>query len=273
MNPTIEVPGPASDRLARKVALVVGGGSTGDFPGTGSATAMLLARHGARIGVMGRSSEHTDRTVKSIVAAGGEAMSVLGDATSPFDCQRVVDAVVDRYGRLDVLVNNLGFTPREPLMEIGAEIWDRTVDVNLKAVVLMTRCALPHLGAAEGASVINVGSIAGLRGGGMGAYGMTKGGLVSLTRALAAELGPRDIRVNCIVPGHLHTPMGATLGEQFRELRKQITFLGTEGTGWDLAWAAVFLASDESRYITAVTLPVDGGASEELPIMAFLRLT
>jgi NAD(P)-dependent dehydrogenase (short-subunit alcohol dehydrogenase family) len=169
-------------------------------------------------------------------------------------------------------VNNLGFTPRDLLMDISDEVWDQTLAVNLKAVVVMTRCALPSLTAAAGASVINVGSIAGLRGGGMGAYGTTKGGLVALTRALAAELGTRGIRVNCIVPGHLYTPMGATLGDEYRELRKQITFLGTEGTGWDLAWAAVFLASDESRYITSVTLPVDGGASEDLPLTAMLRL-
>jgi len=267
--------GPVSieGRLADKVTLVVGGGSTGDEPGTGSATARLFARQGARVAVMGRTSEHTNKTVGSVADDGGAAIAVLGDATLPADCARAVDAVIDTFGQLDVVVNNLGYAPRVPLMELEDDEWNRTFDVNLKAVVLMTRAALPHLRKSSGPSVINIGSIGGVRGGGAGAYGVSKGGLVALTRALASELGPDGIRVNCIVPGHLHTPMASNaMGERLRDARRQVSLLGVEGTGWDVGWTAVFLASDESRYITAASVPVDGGASEELPLSAILRM-
>lgn len=262
-------------RLAGRVALVVGGGTIDDeFPGTGSATAILLARAGAQVAVVGRTTERTERTCARITEAGGDALPVIADATVEADCERAVAETVSRFGRLDVLVNNLGMGTRGSVVDLTDEDWSRTFDINLRSVALMSKHAMPHLVAAGNASVVNVSSIAGLRAAGATAYSATKGGLMAMTQDMALAHGRDGVRVNCIVPGHLYTPIGSGFGdEKTRALKRDANMLQIEGTGWDVGWMAVFLASDEARFVTATSIPVDGGMSAVAPLAVVSRLT
>ena len=259
-------------RLAGKVAIVVGGGSTGETAGTGSAIAVLFAAQGAKVVVVGRSESNTSKTVAQIEAAGDEAVGVLGDATVDADCRRFAQSAVERFGHLDIVVNNLGTGAGPTVAAFDELAWDESMAVNLKSVLLMTKHALPHLVARETASIVNVGSVAGLQASGSIAYGTAKGGLIALTREMAGQLGPDGIRVNCVIPGHLATPMGARGGPGLGELRRKLSMVGIEGTGWDAAWAALFFASDESQYVTAAALPVDGGVTAQLTFSTYLRV-
>jgi NAD(P)-dependent dehydrogenase (short-subunit alcohol dehydrogenase family) len=233
---------------------------------------VLFAEQGARVAVVGRSVEHTERTVTRIVRDGGEAVALLGDATCAADCERIVACTIARFGRLDVLVNNLGIAAGGSVADVDPETWRRVLSVNLESVVLMSKHGIREMRKTGGGSIINVGSVAGLQASGSAAYGASKAGLIGLTREMAFAHGRDGIRVNCLVPGHLHTPMGAQGGDPMRELRRQVNMLGIEGTARDLAWAAVFLASDEARFITASALPVDGGVTAELTLAVSARL-
>jgi NAD(P)-dependent dehydrogenase (short-subunit alcohol dehydrogenase family) len=261
-------------RLAGKVAMVVGGGTVDpEWPGTGSATAILLGQEGAKVAVVGRSGEHTNLTCERIAEAGGEGLAVLADATSDEGCREAVAMAIERFGRLDVLVNNLGAGDRETVLTASDEAWERALDINLRSVVRMSRHALPHLIEAGSSSIINISSIAGLRAFGAAPYSATKGALVALTQDMAISHGPAGVRVNLIVPGHLNTPMGSGhQSEETRDLKRRASMLEVEGTGWDVGWTAVFLASDEARFITAATLPVDGGAAASGPIAVAAKL-
>jgi NAD(P)-dependent dehydrogenase (short-subunit alcohol dehydrogenase family) len=257
--PRIRDPG---GRLANRVALVTGAGSSGPLPGTGVAIAALFAVHGASVGVVDISAERSMNTVELIERAGGTSIAITADITRLAECERAVQEVAGRFGRLDILVNNAAIT--------GAggggaasdeEMWDRVIALDLTAVMLMSRSAVPHLRAAGGGAIVNISSIAAIRGMGGGAYGPAKAGVIGLTYDLAYSHGRDNIRVNCIAPGHLYTPMGDQGGPELRERRRRAGLLGTEGTAWDAAWAALFLASDESRWITGVVLPVDAGTT------------
>ena len=264
-----------SSRLDGKAAVVIGGGAVGtdpDLPGTGEASAILLARCGATVAVVGRSLENTRRTVERIVTEGGRAVAVLGDVTTTAGCESVVAEAMVGLGRLDIVVNNLGLAAGGSVEDCDDATWDDVIAVNLRAPIAVTRAAAPHLRAAGGGSVINIGSVAGLQASGSAAYGTTKAGLVGLTREMAASLGPDNVRVNCVVPGHLQTPFGDRGGEAMREMRRQISMLRREGTGWDVGWTVVFLASDEARFVTAATIPVDGGVTEQLTFATVVRL-
>jgi NAD(P)-dependent dehydrogenase (short-subunit alcohol dehydrogenase family) len=260
------------DRLAGKVALVVGGGSTGDYPGTGSAMARLFAAQGCRVGVVGRSEEHTRKTVDEITAAGHEAIAVLGDTTARDECERTVATVVEHFGPIDVLVNNVAVHKFVTVDDFDDEVWTEILDGNFKAPLLMTHFVAPHM-RGRGGSIINIGSVAGLQASGSIGYGTAKGALHTLTRDMAMALGPDGIRVNCVIPGHLHTPhvprTGA--GEEFRQLRVDLNMLGIEGNGWDAAWAALFFATDESRFVTAQSLVVDAGVTSVLGFVQAMR--
>jgi NAD(P)-dependent dehydrogenase (short-subunit alcohol dehydrogenase family) len=266
-------PEAAAGRLAGRTALVVGGGSTHEgWPGTGTATARLLAAAGARVAVMGRNRENTERTVRDITEAGGEAMTVQADATVEADVDRAVTEVVERFGGLDVLVNNLGVSTAGALDDLAVEDWHGAVRSNLTSVLLVTKRARPLLADSSCASIVNVGSVAGMRASGSIAYGTTKGALEAMTRELALELGAAGIRVNMVVPGHMYTPSGSQfMTDDARRLRVEMNMLGVEGTAWDIAWAALFLAGDESRFITSTTLVVDAGAAQSLPLLAVAR--
>jgi NAD(P)-dependent dehydrogenase (short-subunit alcohol dehydrogenase family) len=265
---------PTSGRLAGTVAVVVGGGATGpdpERPGTGEASARLLAASGATVAVVGRSAEHSEPTVERILAAGGEAAAFLGDARRAEHCGRIVAEVGSRFGRIDILVNNLGVAIGGSVADVDDATWDEVIAVNLRAPIAMSRAAVPWLRRAGG-SIVHVGSVAGIQASGSTPYGTTKAAVIGLTREMAASLGADGIRVNCVLPGHLDTPMADRAGGAPPELRRRLSMLDTVGTGWDVGWAVVFLSSAEARFITAITLPVDGGVTAQLTLAAFNRL-
>jgi NAD(P)-dependent dehydrogenase (short-subunit alcohol dehydrogenase family) len=171
----------------------------------------------------------------------------------------MVEAAVARWGGLDVLHNNVGIESRKDLLETTEEEWDQVLEVDLKTVFLATRAAVPAMIARGGGSVICVSSIAGHRGHGRTAYAAAKAGIEGFVRTVAVQLGPQGVRVNAIAPGTVWTPMVSGLGPEARERRRQATPLGTEGTGWDVGWGAVYLASEESRWVTGQVLVIDAG--------------
>jgi NAD(P)-dependent dehydrogenase (short-subunit alcohol dehydrogenase family) len=247
-------------RLEGKVAIVTGAGSRGPGVGNGKATAILFAREGARVLLVDQFSERMTDTLEIIKNEGGEAITFAGDVARLSDCQAVVTAAVKAFGKLDILHNNVGIDSMGTVVDINLEEWDHVMEVNLKSVVLMSRCAVPQMTAGGGGSIINISSVAALRPRGMEAYTTSKGAVISLTQAMAHSHGAAKVRVNCILPGPLYTPMVAEgMSEKTREGRRLSVPLQIEGTAWDVAWAAVFLASDEARWITGVSLPVDGG--------------
>jgi NAD(P)-dependent dehydrogenase (short-subunit alcohol dehydrogenase family) len=249
-------------RLDGRVAIVTGAGSSGPLPGIGVATAVLFASQGAHVGVVDISGDRAANTEKLIASAGGTSTAVVADITVATECERGVDQVIQQFGRLDILVNNAAVTAGGgDAATVDEAAWNRVVALNLNAVMLMSKSAVPHLRAAGGGSIVNMSSIAAIRGMGSGAYAATKAGVIGLTYDLAYSLGRDGIRVNCIAPGHLFTPMGNQGGDELRERRRRAGLLGTEGTAWDAAWAALFLASEESRWITGVVLPVDAGTT------------
>ncbi|MCY3957309.1 MAG: SDR family oxidoreductase [Chloroflexi bacterium] len=262
-------------RLAGKVAIVTGGGSNPGEIGTGRASCEVMAQEGARVLVADIAAENAQRTVDAIVEAGGEASRFVGDATSGDDCRAMVATAVERFGGLHVLMNNLGFRwgghdRRKGVAEMEEAVLMQAFDLNLKSAVLASKFAIPAMVASGGGSIINVSSIDGIAGArhrGV-AYSITKGALPILSRNTAAFHGREGIRANCIVPGHLQSAYQSRIKPEDRELRRRVTPLGTEGTPWDIAWAAVFLASDESRWVTGVTLPVDGGLFAAQPLLA-----
>jgi NAD(P)-dependent dehydrogenase (short-subunit alcohol dehydrogenase family) len=245
-------------RLAGKVAIVTGAGSRGPGYGNGKATATLFAREGAKVLCVDAVLERAQETVKQIAVAGGEAGAFAADVTRAADCRAMVAAAVEQYGRLDILHNNVGIESRTTIEEVTEEEWDRVMAVDLKSMMLTAQAALPRL-AERGGAITCVSSVAALRGHQRTAYAAAKAGVIGLVVTLAEQLGPRGIRVNAIAPGQVWTPMVAYHGEQGREERRRRTPLGTEGTAWDVAWAAVYLASDEARWVTGQTLVVDGG--------------
>src|ERR1700683_2851633 len=258
-------------RVAGKVAIVTGGGQVdGPGVGTGKATAILLARDGANVVLVDKDSERAAVTRTEIEQVGGRAVVSEGDVTNAADCERMINTAIDTFGRLDVLVNNVGVSKPGGILDTDEETWHQMLDVNLKSVYLVSRCAVPVMAANGGGSIINISSIGALRAIGYAAYSAARGGRISFTRERAGEVGPRGIRVNVGVPGFIQTPRnkgpGEKLGWDMQETRRRTAIvlpLGgvTEGTGWDIGYAALFFASDESNWISGQVLTVDGGAS------------
>ena len=263
-------------RLEGKVAIVTGAGSSGPGVGTGKASSILFAREGARVLLVDRVPKHAEETLATIQEEGGEASLFETDVTRASDCQAIVEAAQKRYGGLDVLFNNVGTNGPGNVIEVKEEDWDRVLDVNLKSMMLTSKYAVPKMIETGGGSIINMSSILGLRAGSQGAstpYAASKGGIIALTTSMAVHHGRDNIRVNCIAPGHLYTPLVAPiLTEEMRDLRRRAGPLGTEGTAWDVAWATVFLASDESRWISGVVLPVDAGLLATTPLSMLQHL-
>jgi NAD(P)-dependent dehydrogenase (short-subunit alcohol dehydrogenase family) len=249
-----------SGRLAGKVAIVTGAGSSGPELGNGKATAILFAREGATVLCADAAEDRARETAEAITTEGGVACAFRADVCRAADCESMVDAAVERYGRLDVLHNNVGISVRADVLEVSEEQWDRVMAVNVKSIVLAAKYAIPHMVRAGGGSIINISSIAALRANQSTPYSTSKAAVIGLTRSMAGDHGRQGIRVNCIVPGQIYGPMVAPrMDAALRETRRQASALGTEGNGWDVAWAAVFLASDEARWVTGVALPVDAG--------------
>jgi NAD(P)-dependent dehydrogenase (short-subunit alcohol dehydrogenase family) len=252
-----------ADRLKGKVALVTGAGSRAAGVGNGKAVATLFAREGAKVVCADQVLERAAETVASIEAEGGEALAVAADVTKRAECERMVAAAVERYGRLDILHNNVGIGSRQGIREITEEEFDRVVAINLKSMVFASQAAVPHMEAAGGGAIINISSIAALRHyRGTLAYQTTKAGVIGLTINLAGDLGEKRIRVNCIAPGQVWTPMAAShMSPARRAERQRSGFIQEEGTAWDIAWAAVYLASDEARWVTGQVLVIDAGVT------------
>jgi len=250
--------------LTGKVAMVTGGGSRGAGIGNGRAAAILLARAGAKVMVVDRSEEAAEKTVSQIWEEGGEAFGHVADVTSETDCQKMVATAVERYGRLDVLDNNVGIGSRSTVADEQLEDWNRVMEVNVTSMMLASKHAIPVMvDSGDGGAIVNVSSISALRPRGAAAYSTSKGAIIAFSRNMAVELGPQGIRVNCVAPGPVYTPMVASGGmsDAAREARRQASVMGREGTGWDIGNAVLYLASDLARYVTGQTLVIDGGAT------------
>jgi NAD(P)-dependent dehydrogenase (short-subunit alcohol dehydrogenase family) len=226
---------------------------------------LLLAKAGARVAVVDRDRALADRTVAMIAEAGGEALSVSADVTRESDCKGIVESVITRYGRLDVLDNNVGIGSRGSVIEETLDNWQRVMRVNVESMFLMSKYSVPAM--TSGGAVVNVSSISAILPRGLTAYTTSKGAVISLTKAMAVDHGERNIRVNCVLPGPVYTPMvyGRGMSEQARETRRKAALLPVEGSGWDVGQAVLFLSSPMARYITGQALIVDGGVTLKGP--------
>ncbi|MBP0466398.1 SDR family oxidoreductase [Roseomonas sp. PWR1] len=257
-------------RFDGQVAIVTGAGSResgteATTVGNGRAIATLLARRGAKVLLLDVQRGWLDGTEAMIRAEGGVCAPFVGDVSKDADCAAAVAEAVRLWGRLDVLVNNVGISgPAGDATVLDIEAWDHGMAVNVKSVMLMARHAVPEMRKQGAGAIVNLASIAGLQGGHPGLlYATTKGAIVQMTRAMAAHHGGDLVRVNAVAPGYVYTPMVASRGmsEELRQQRANSGLLKVEGTAWDVAEAACFLASQSARWITGVTLPVDAGRS------------
>jgi len=250
-------------RLEDKVAIVTGAGSQTSGIGNGRAAAILFAREGARVLIVDQNRSAAEETLEAIRKEGGEAEVFIGDVTRAEDCAAVVNRALAFWGKLDILDNNVGISGPGNVVEVQEDLWDHVMAVNVKSMMLMSKFAVPAMAAKKGGSIINISSISALRPRGLTPYSASKGAVIALTRAMAVDHAKDGIRVNCIAPGPVYTPMvfGKGMSEELRDRRRKASPLGIEGTGWDVGYAALFLASDEGRYITGVVLPVDGGVT------------
>jgi len=261
--------GPEDDPgLSGKVAIVSGGGALGEGIGNGRAAAILLARGGVKVLVGDLEPKLAARTVEMIEAEGGTAAALAGDMTQEADCKRLVDAALERWGRLDFLDNNVGIGSRGSVVEENPEEYRRVMQVNVETMFLLSRHAIPAMiRTAKGGAIVNISSISALRPRGLTTYTASKGAVIALTRAMAVDHGRDNIRVNCICPGPVYTPMVYARGMSpaARARRAAASVLKIEGSGWDVGHAVRFLMSSHARYITGQVLVVDGGVTLQAP--------
>jgi NAD(P)-dependent dehydrogenase (short-subunit alcohol dehydrogenase family) len=259
-------------RLDGKVAVVVGAGQTpGDTIGNGRATAILFAREGARVIAVDRRAESAEETVAMIVDAGGTALAVEADATREADCEGLMRRVAEQYGRIDVLHNNVGIGGADAgPAHIREDQWDHILGVNLKSVILPCKHALPVMREQKSGVITNISSVAAVCSVGIVAYKTSKAGINAYTQSLAIGNAKYGIRANVVMPGLMNTPMaieglskglGIPREDLIRRRDAEVPLGAKMGTAWDVAYASLFLASDEARFITGVALPVDGGQS------------
>lgn len=258
--------------LQGKIALVTGAGSSNELVGTGKAISVTLAKAGAAVAVVDKFPERAEETRKLIEDAGGKAKVFKADVSRPEDCEAMIAGAVQHFGGLDILVNNAAVAKFVPISESTVENYHEVVDVNLKGAFMACKYAIPHMIKRGGGSIVNIGSIAGIRDAGVSqpAYAVSKAGMLGLTVDLAGAHGGDNIRVNAVLPGMIVGPMAQgpkTLPNAFRSLN----LLGRRGDAWDIAHAVHFLCSDEAAYITGVTLPVDGGATMAMPSSYVMR--
>lgn len=258
------------DRLENKIALVFGAGSSGPGWGNGKATAVLFARHGAHVACIDISPAAAAETAALIAQEGGRASSHSCDVTRSEEVARVVEQVVAAQGRIDILHNNVGHATMGGPIELSEADWDRALDINLKSCFLTTKHVLPHMLARRSGAIVNVSSLAAIRYTGYpyAAYYAAKAAVNNFTMSLALHHARDGIRANAIMPGLINTPLifGQISGqyesaEAMVAARDATCPMGHMGTAWDVAKAALFLASDDAAYITGISLPVDGGLS------------
>lgn len=251
-------------RLESKVALITGGGS-----GIGRACAEMFAREGAKVAVSDISLERAQATTQFVTSHGGEAIAISGDVSVGDDAQNMVSATVEKFGKLDVLVNSAGVSARNAMPKGSSpeEVWDKVMDVNLKGTYMVSWHAMPEMAKSGGGSIINLSSIMGLvgypvgMGGGFNPYNPSKGGVLQFTRNLAIDSASKNVRVNCICPGYVETNLTSALTKDAEALSRLETLhpIGRLGQPEEIAYAALYLASDESGFVTGTPLVVDGG--------------
>ncbi|KAI9721419.1 MAG: hypothetical protein M1828_005169 [Chrysothrix sp. TS-e1954] len=270
-----------SRSLDGRAAIVTGAGTAGNGLGNGRAAATLLAEAGARVVCADLSlpdAEHTAAIVNEELPSQRRAVAVQADVTDEAACKRVVITALETFGRLDILVNNVGvFGPDGTALEVDMDAWAKAMDINVGSMVKMAKHAIPAMQLnpknpqtmSYRGSIVNIGSVAGLRGGTPALlYPTSKGAVVNLTRAMAAQHASHGIRVNCVCPGMVYTPMvgGQGMSEEKRRDRRERSLLRTEGNAWDVGCAVRYLAGEEGRWCTGVVLPVDAGATASTSI-------
>jgi NAD(P)-dependent dehydrogenase (short-subunit alcohol dehydrogenase family) len=268
-------------RLEAKVAVVTGAGSSGAGIGIGKAISVVLAREGASVLLVDNVPERAEETLRLVEETGGQASVLAADISRPADCEAMIAAAIGRFGGLDVLVNNAAITKHVPIVDTSVEMYEQVIGVNLTGSFMACKFAVPALVARGGGSIVNIGSVAGVRDSGSThpAYSASKAALLGLTVDLAGAYGRDNVRVNAVLPGMVVTPMaeavtaGRAAGGQPSQSDKVFgaNLLGRRGDAWDIAHAVLFLVSDEGSYITGVTLPVDGGAIAGMPASYMLR--
>jgi NAD(P)-dependent dehydrogenase (short-subunit alcohol dehydrogenase family) len=264
-----------ADRLKGKTAIVTGAGQTpGETIGNGRAMAILFAREGAAVLCVDRLLDRAEETAAMVAAEGGQAFVHQADVSKNADCAAIIEAAKARWGRLDILVNNVGIGGGDgPVHRIEEAAWDRIMGVNLKSTFMMTKHALTVMRAQNGGSIVNISSLAAIAGGNQVAYEVSKAAVNRLTTSTASANARHGVRCNAIMPGYMDTPMAvsgiaAATGQTTQTVREtrdaRVPLRGTMGSGWDTAYAALYFASDESAFATGVVMPLDGGMSTRI---------
>ena len=260
-----------TDRMKDKVVLVTGAGSSGEGWGNGKAAAVLYAREGAKIFAVDRRIQAAQETQSIIRGEGGECEAYAADVSSSEEVAGMVNACIQAFGRIDVLHNNVGIVETGGPVEMSEESWERVIRVNQTSVFLTCKHVLPHMEAQGHGAIVNIGSIAGIRWIGFPylAYSAAKAAMIAMTTNIAVQYAPKGIRANCVLPGLMNTPLireplkkqyGGKVDDMISQRDKQSP-TGKMGDAWDTAYAALYLASDEARYVTGASLVVDGGIS------------
>lgn len=260
------------ERLKDKVAIVTGAGSSGPGWGNGKATAVLFAREGASVLAADLNLAAAEETCGIIRDEGGQCETFEADVSRAEQVEAMVQRCLSAYGRVDILHNNVGILEIGGPVEASEESWDRVVDVNLKSMFLTCKSALPHMEQQGSGAIVNLSSISGIRHIGVDyiSYSSTKAAIIQFTRSVAMQYAAKGIRANAILPGMMNTPMiveplKGAYGEgdvkKMIEVRDSLCPTGKMGDAWDVAYAALFLASDEAKYVTGAQLVVDGGFS------------
>jgi|TARA_B100001964_G_C14180724_1_gene576096 NAD(P)-dependent dehydrogenase (short-subunit alcohol dehydrogenase family) len=244
-------------RISDKVAIITGAAS-----GIGRATAILFAKEGGKVVVADKNEVGGNETVDLIRSDGGQAIFNYVNVTSATDIQGMVKTTINTYGKLNILVNNAGIAIRLPVVDLSEEDWDRNIDVNLKSIYLSSKYAIPRMIENSGGSIVNIASIYGIVGGRIrAAYAASKGGVVNLTRSMALDYALHKIRVNCVCPGFVNTPLLKNILKDKEEYQALADLhpMGRLGDMLEIALGVLYLASDESSFVTGIALPIDGG--------------
>ena len=262
------------ERLKGKVAIVTGAGSIGPGIGNGKATAILFAREGARVMLVDYNLKAANETKRIIDEEGGSSFVFKADVSKSGDCKSMIEECIQTFGRVDILHNNVGIKQIGGVVETSEETWDRVMDVNLKSMFLTCKYVLPHMEKQGGGCIINISSIAAISRPQFPTpvYSASKAGVIALTREIAIEYAPKGIRANAILPGYVYTPFmdlglrDADVGDVDELMRKREAMIPIRklGDAWDVAYAALFLVSDEAKYITGTILLVDGGITSTM---------